>query len=173
MDPVTISLIASAGLGIAQTIFGARDQARQKRLNDRAATIALTDNLFGIELRRDQENRAAALESLNIMRAAAVTEGSLTAVAGASGVGRISTDILRSTASIKKVEALGTVEAQRMNAMDALDYQERLAYSQFDNRRSAVAGVNPWAVGLQIAGVGLDTFTTLKARTPRPPTGRG
>lgn len=172
MDPFTISLIASSAIGIGQAIFGRKGQNRQRRENDRAAAAALADNLMGIGLRRTQEERAAALETSRLLRESDVLDGGMAAVAGAAGVGKLSTSLLTSTNQIRAAEAVGTVRGQLRNSMDALDYEERLAYTTFNNRRASVPAANPWATALQIGAVGINAYTTWQGRRAPTPGGR-
>lgn len=165
-DPGTIIAGASLAIGVGSSIADASAKNKQAAANKASALAAMNEEWKGISLQETQQQDATGLTIMQADRQARSADAAARVSAGEAGVSGASVDAMLGDISAQ-ASTFKQVQKQNLDMTIAQDQQQkRGAAVDAQNRINGVQPANPFATGLTIVGLGLDTASTLLSRKP-------
>ncbi len=159
MLPLLIGAGVAKGIG---AIFGFNAQKKAYRENKKAALKNL-DLIYDDLNAREAEERAATIQAQeNVALQAGALTGQTATSAAAGNVAGGSVDALLRDVLRQEAAAKNTLDTNLGNTISQIGRQARGAQLQTVDRINSVQKPSAGALALQIAGIGLETYTNYK-----------
>lgn len=165
--PVAIaagSLAIEAGSKLADYISG----ASHKRAVNAAADRGALDQISQVSLRETQTQEGAAMSIMQADRQARMADAEARVSAGEAGVAGASVDALLGDIGRQDAEYKTATDINLNNTLDQLEAEKRGIRVQAENIKAGVAAPSPLALGVGLAGAGLNFASFLIQRQPKP-----
>lgn len=166
-EPTSIAIaslvISSAGVGL-----NAHAQNQASKANKREAKRAFKQTYADLSARAVEERIAAAAEENAANRQAASAVSLARVSAAESGVAGQSADAIANTIEGDRGRYVTAVKQNLGSTLTQIERAKAGQLSLQQSRINSVQPANPFLAGLQIAGLGLDAYSTyLGQRTPK------
>lgn len=162
MDPITISLLASAGIKIVGSILGYNAKKQEAKANKKAALQNLGLMYNDLNARAAQERAAASQARETVQEQAGALEGQTTVSAASGNVAGATVDALLGDVSRQEGRALSTIDANLGFTEGQIKREQRGAHARAQQQIAGVKSPSWASLGLQIGATGLNTYASLR-----------
>jgi hypothetical protein len=151
-------MAAQAAVAIGGAIVGHNAQNKAAKTNEAAAKAAEVNTVNTLSARGRQEVDAAGKTIMQIDRETRTADAQARVSAGDAGVSGASVDALLGVIQGEGLDAKTTTQRNLASTLSQIEGEKKGAVALEQSRVAAVPRANPYLLGFQIAGAGVDYF---------------